>query len=175
MSEFISLLPKGAKVLDVGCAGGRDARIFAAKGFKVIGIDLVASFLNAARKNVPKAKFIKMDMRELKFPKSYFDAIWANAVLVHILKKDFSTVLKSFNRILKPRGKLDLRMKKGKGVKEVSENLSLYNKRIFIYLSKTELEKLVKKAGFNILQSKLFPDELGRKEVKWIGIQAEKV
>lgn len=175
MAEFIRLLPKGARVLDVGCAGGRDAKIFASKGFEVTGIDLVGSYLKAARKYVPRAKFIKMDLRELTFPKSYFDAVWANAVLVHVYKKDLPKVLKGFYRVLKPQGKLHVRMKRGEGIEEVAEELSLYHKRIFIYLSKAELEKLVRKAGFRILQSKLFPDELGRKEVKWIGIQAERV
>ncbi len=175
MAEFIKLLPRKARVLDVGCAGGRDAKIFTSKGFDVTGIDLVDSYMKEARKFAPKAKFIKMDVRRLKFPKNYFDAIWANAVLVHIYKRDLPKVLKGFSRVLMLGGKLHIRMKKGKGLQEVAEKLSLYNKRIFIYLSKIELERLVKKADFKILQSKLFPDELGRKEIKWIGIQAEKL
>ncbi len=174
MTEFIKLLPKKARVLDVGSAGGRDAKIFLSKGFEVVGIDLVDSYLQAARRQAPKAKFIKMDVRKLKFPRSYFDAIWACAVLVHVYKKDLPQVLKGFRRVLKAGGQLHVSMKKGKGIKKVAEKLSLYNKRIFIYFSKIELEKLVRKAGFRILQSKLFPDELGRKEVKWIGILAEK-
>ncbi len=171
---FMKGVPKGGRILDVGCAGGRDSKIFANNGFKVTGIDLVEAFLREARKKVRRAKFIKMDVRKLKFPEKYFDAVWANAVLVHIYKQDIPQALKSFYKVLKSGGRLHIRMKKGKGMKEVSEKLSLYKKRIFIYLSEVELEKLVKKAGFKILKSKLYPDELGRKEVKWIGILAEK-
>ena len=64
--EFIKLLPKGGRVLDVGCAGGRDSKRFTQKGFKVIGIDLVDLFLKIARKNVPKAKFIKGNILDFK-------------------------------------------------------------------------------------------------------------
>jgi ubiquinone/menaquinone biosynthesis C-methylase UbiE len=175
IEEFIKLLPRGGNVLDIGCAGGRDAKIFVSRGLNVTGIDLVDAFLKTARRYVPGAKFIKMDLRRLKFPKNSFDAIWANAVLVHIYKQDLLQVLKGFYRVLKPRGKLHIRMKKGRGARAVAEKLSLYEKRIFVYVSKAELERLVKKADFKILQSKLFPDELGRKGVKWIGIHAEKI
>lgn len=75
MAEFMRLLPKRARVLDVGCAGGRDAKIFSSKGFEAVGIDLVDFYLKTARRHAPKAKFIKMDLRKLKFPNGYFDAI----------------------------------------------------------------------------------------------------
>lgn len=175
MDNFIRRLPKGAKVLDVGCAGGRDAKIFTEKGFRVIGIDLVDSFLKEARKTAPNAKFRKMDVRKLQFPKNYFDAIWAISVLVHVYRKDLLGVFRGFYRVLKPGGKLDVRMKQGKGTRSIEEKLSLYNKRIFIYISKIALERLVRKAGFHILQSTSFPDELGRRGVRWISVQAEKI
>ncbi|MBI4053789.1 MAG: class I SAM-dependent methyltransferase [Candidatus Doudnabacteria bacterium] len=134
LKGFIKQLPRGGKILDVGCAGGRDSRFFARRGFHVVGIDLVDEFLRVARKKVPQARFLKMDARKLKFAANSFDAVWANAVLVHVQKKDLLPVLKSFWKILKPGGRVHLRMKKVKGRTEVSERLSLYNERIFIRL-----------------------------------------
>jgi len=173
--DFVELLPKGGKVLDVGCAGGRDSKKFVQKGFKVIGIDLADVFLKEARKIVTQAKFIKMDLMKLKFPKNYFDAIWANAVLLHIAKNDMSKALKGFYRVLKRSGKLHIRVKKGTGEKYVDERLSAGEKRFFNFFSKKELENSVKKSGFKIISLKIFPDELGRKKVKWIGVLAEKL
>src|SRR3989344_9467567 len=63
LSDFIKLLPAHADVLDLGTAGGRDAKIFADAGMNVVGVDTVETFLNKARKDVPNATFIKMDMR----------------------------------------------------------------------------------------------------------------
>ena len=159
--------------MDVGCAGGRDSKKFIREGFEVIGIDLVDNFLGWAKRNVPRAKFVKMDLRNLKFPKKYFDGIWANAILLHIDKKDIPKVLKELYRVLKIKGKLHIRVKRGKGIKYKKEKLSKGEKRLFTYFFKYELENFVRKAGFKIISSKIFPDESGRKNVKWIGIWAE--
>lgn len=173
-SGFIKLLKKGGRILDVGCAGGRDSKKFIKKGFKVIGIDLVDAFLKEARKNVPRTKFLKMDSGKLKFPKNYFDGIWAQAVLLHIKRKDVPGALKGFYRVLKPEGKLHVRVKRGKGTAYIEDKLSGGKRRIFTYFSREEMEKFIKKAGFKIITSRIFPDESGRKDVKWISIWAEK-
>lgn len=172
--DFVKLLPKCGRVLDVGCTAGRDSLKFVQEGFEVVGIDLVDVFLKEARKSVPQAKFLKMDLLELNFSKDHFDAIWANAVLLHIAKKDIPNALKGFYRVLKPGGKLHIGVKRGKGEKYKEEWLSGGEKRFFAYFFKNELEKFVKEAGFKIISSKIFPDELGRKDTKWIGILAEK-
>jgi len=172
--DFIKLIPKGGRILEIGCAGGRDSKIFAQKGFKVVGIDLVDIFLKEARKLVPQAKFIKMDLLDLKFPKNYFDAIWVNAVLVHIKKKDVPKALKNLYQVLKPRGKIHLREKRGKGIKVIKEKLSQGKTRRFTFYTEDELKKYLEKSGFKIITLGVFPDTLGRKHLKWAGVWAEK-
>lgn len=174
LNGFMNLIVKKGRVLDVGCANGRDSNRFIKKGFEVIGIDLVDLFLKSARKNVPKAKFIKMNLLDLKFPKNHFDAIWAHAVLLHIVKKDMRKALLNFYRVLKPGGKLHIRTKKGNSVQNKSEILTNNKKRFSIYYTKKEMEEYAKNAGFKILQSKIYADELKRKNTKWVGIWAEK-
>jgi len=173
-NDFIKILPKGGSVLEVGCAGGRDAKKFFQKGFKVVGVDLVDSFLEEARKLVPAAKFIKMDINRLKIKKDSFDAIWANAVLLNLKKKDIPKILKKFYEIIKLDGKLHIRVKKGRGVGYKIDKLSSGQKRLFIYFSQKEIEKLIKGAGFKIIVSRIFSDESGRKDVKWISVWAKK-
>ncbi len=121
--EFIKTLPEGGRVLDVGCAGGRDSKRFAQNGFEVVGIDLADEFLKEAKKNVPEAKFLKMDLRELDFPENYFDAIWAVAVLLHIRKESILETLNGFRKILKSKGKLFITVKRGRRAKYVREKL----------------------------------------------------
>ena len=53
IKAFTSLLPSGARVLDAGCGGGRDAEIFAKQGYKVVGLDLSKGMLNEAKKTKP--------------------------------------------------------------------------------------------------------------------------
>ncbi len=70
--EFMASLPSGGKVLEIGCAGGRDAKIFVKNKFDDTGIDLVPLFLKEAKKAVPRGTFIKMDATKLQFQKNYF-------------------------------------------------------------------------------------------------------
>lgn len=172
--DFSRLIIKKGLVLDVGCAGGRDTAFFIKKGFKVVGIDMTDVFLQEAKKYIRAAKFIKMDVRKLKFSKNYFDAIWAHAVLLHIKKIDIPTVLTKFYSILKPGGMVRIRVKRGKGEVVVKEKLSQGKERMFTFFFKKELEKFVKQAGFKIVRSELIEDELKRKDVKWITLWARK-
>ncbi len=167
-TAFIKLFPKNARILDVGCAGGRDSRAFLKSGFRLTGIDLSRVFINAAKKYAPEGKFLLMDARKLKFPRNSFDGIWANAVLLHIKKEDILKVLRGLHKILKPGGILHVSVKQGKGVKAVAENISQNNERLFTFFRKKEMEKLLKKAGFKIIFSKVVSDTLKRKKIKWV-------
>ncbi|MBI2984126.1 MAG: class I SAM-dependent methyltransferase [Candidatus Kerfeldbacteria bacterium] len=176
IGQFARLIRKQGRVLDVGCAGGRDSAFFVNRRFRVIGIDLVDKFLRFARKKVPGATFKRMDVRRLRFRPNTFDAIWANAVLLHLHKKDVRQVLKKFFVILRLNGKLHLRVKQGRGQQygQTREPLVQGKRRLFTYFQLKELVKYVTQAGFQILRSKIYPDNLGRQDVRWVSIWAEK-
>lgn len=174
LPEFIKLLSEDGKVLDVGCAGGRDAGKFSKAGFDVTGIDVIDVFLAEAAKNAPQAKFVKMDLLDLKFPDDFFDAIWAHAVLLHLERKNIPRAIKEFYRVLKTGGKIHIAVKKGRDSGWEADKLVGGEKRFFTYFSKKEIENYVKKAGFKIISSKITFDPTGRKNVKWIIIWAEK-
>ena len=112
---FLSHLPKGSKILDLGCAYGRDSKIFADKGYKVIGIDLSKELIKIAKKEVSQAEFKVMDMLELDFPDNYFDGVWFNAGILMVKKEKAPEVIKKIYQILKPGGVLYINAKKGEG------------------------------------------------------------
>lgn len=172
--EFVEILSRESRVLDVGCAGGRDSKRLVQKGFEVIGIDLVDEFLEEARKYVPEARFINMDLLKLEFPENYFDAIYACAVLLHVKKKDIPRALEGFYNILKPSGKLYIAVKEGKGIEYKRDKLSDKQKRMFTYFREDELRRFLKKAGFEMTLAKVFLDPLGRKDVNWLVVFADK-
>lgn len=172
--DFIKFFPKGSKVLDVGTAGGRDAKFFADAGMNVTGIDMVGEFLDRAKKDVPSANFIQMDVRNMNFPESFFEGIYANAVLLHLEKKEVPLVLDKFYALLKPKGKLHIRLKEGEGEKEIIEKLSQNHSRFFSFFSKEEIEELLEKSGFKIIRSEEMSDTLDREGLKWISIWGEK-
>lgn len=56
-----------AAVADVACGHGRHARVFAERGYEVMGVDQNATYLEQARAALPagaRARFIQGDMRE---------------------------------------------------------------------------------------------------------------
>ncbi len=105
LENFSSLLSKNAHILDVGCGAGiPTAKFLVEKGFKVTGIDLSDKMVILARKNVPNADFIKMDINDMKFKENTFDGIVSVYTLFHIPKKSHYSIFRRFFEILKPGG-----------------------------------------------------------------------
>jgi 2-polyprenyl-3-methyl-5-hydroxy-6-metoxy-1,4-benzoquinol methylase len=160
--------------LDVGCAGGKYAGQMIRRGFRVTGIDLVEEFISIAHKRLPQGRFLKMDLRRLRFPPANFGGIWANAVLLHVTKKDLPLVLRGFYRVLKTGGTISLRTRLGKGRGYKKEKIVGNASRLFVYYTKSELERAVVRAGYTVLRSPKAPDDLGRKSLAWVTIFAKK-
>lgn len=101
-NKFISLLDKGAYILDAGCGSGRDSKFFIGKGFNVIAIDASSEMcLLASRYTGLKVECIRFGEMEFN---NKFDGIWACASLLHIEKKELPYILCRFNKALKPGG-----------------------------------------------------------------------
>lgn len=86
--QFISLLPAGGSVLDVGCGAGTKTKYLQKKGLDVMGIDFAAEMIAIAKEEVPNAEFAVGDMRALPLFKKRFDGIFAQASLLHISKNE---------------------------------------------------------------------------------------
>lgn len=174
LQEFIDMLPKGVRVLDVGCAAGRDSAILRDSGFGVVGIDLSKSFLSLARKRVSGVEFQHMDARELKFEYDTFDGIWAHAILLNLDRSEIPRVLKGFWEVIKPEGICLIGVKEGRGEKFIGEALVDNMKRRETYFKKPEMENLLRTAGFKIEKSYVYGDALGRSTTKWVYVFARK-
>ncbi|MFZ5982649.1 MAG: class I SAM-dependent methyltransferase [Patescibacteria group bacterium] len=171
--DFLDQVVPGGKVLDIGCAGGRDAKAMTEKGFEVVGIDVVDEFLEEAKKFVPEAKFLNMDLLKLDFPEESFDGILASAVLLHISKEDIPRALGNFYRALKPGGKIFSMVKLGEGSTYATDKLSS-EKRLMVLFTKKEFRDFFEEAGFEIKKIVIVPDDAGREDVKWIRLIAGK-
>lgn len=151
--KFLSYLGKNKLVLDLGCGPGRDAKIFALKGLKVIGIDLSTKMIKAAKNRVKNAEFRVMDIRSLEFEDNYFDGVWAQASFLHIPKKDILKGLSEVYRVIKPKGIFYISVKQGQG--EVLKPDKRYDnkKKFWSFFKKKEIENMLVKAGFDIIES----------------------
>ena len=68
------LNPQCRTVLDVACGTGEHARLLAARGFVVDGLDLDPAFVRIAQRKHPAGRFFVADMRDFHLPQRY-DAV----------------------------------------------------------------------------------------------------
>lgn len=161
--EFIKLLPKNARILDIGCGSGRDAKFFDQQGFEVIAVDFSPAMLKIAKKVAPKVKFILSDFRNLKLPENYLDGIWSYFSLLHLKRGEIPSLLSSLNKILKNNGILFLATQEGQGEVIEPENLDNHFRIFETFYSKEELSRLVKKAKFKIIEARTDCDRVKAK------------
>lgn len=93
-------------VVDVGCGGGYFAEDFAKRGARVVGVDLSAGSLGAARAHGaalgPAAPaYVRGDARFLPLPAGFAEGVVLADVLEHL---DWRTVLREAARVLRQRG-----------------------------------------------------------------------
>ena len=85
LEELIGLLPRNARVLDVGSGAGVPyVKFLVESGFDTTGIDFSESMLKLAGRNVPEAESIKQDMTSPGFQDNSFDVITASYSIIHV-------------------------------------------------------------------------------------------
>jgi ubiquinone/menaquinone biosynthesis C-methylase UbiE len=168
--QFISHLPKDAKVLDIGCGSGKDTAYLTEEGYDVTGIDYSPEMIEEAKSRVPEGKFKVMDMRTLEFDNESFDGIWCLASFFHIPKEKALKVLKGFRDVLKAEGVMYIAVKEGEGEQMVEYPQTSNQPRFFAFYKQAEIEGLLEAAGFTILNSYTEDDD----EDTWINVFCKK-
>tara|TARA_B100000700_G_C14926453_1_gene799695 strand:+ start:355 stop:1290 length:936 start_codon:yes stop_codon:yes gene_type:complete len=101
-------LPKGSRVLDVGCGIGGSSRILAKDyGFDVIGITISQAQVKRAIQLTPEnlsCKFEVMDALDLQFENGSFDGVWSVEAGPHMPDKQLYA--DEMLRVLRPGGVL---------------------------------------------------------------------
>ncbi len=103
LARYLSLkykLPKGSKILDLGCGRGEFLRGFIKCGLNGYGVDQSA----IAKSICPEAEILQSDLENepLPYNDNYFDVIYSKSVLEHFYYPE-KLVLEIY-RILKPGG-----------------------------------------------------------------------
>jgi ubiquinone/menaquinone biosynthesis C-methylase UbiE len=151
LDKFVAYLPKGSRILDIGCAFGRDAKFFTDNGFDTTGIDLSENMVKKAKDFSPSSKFYVMDMQNLDFDNQSFDGIWCSAALLHLNKNDATLALKEIKRVLKKDGFLYLNLKEGIGEKVIVDERYQNSEKFYSYYQESEIKDLLSKFNFKII------------------------
>ncbi|MDP3976161.1 MAG: methyltransferase domain-containing protein, partial [bacterium] len=81
--ELISRIPKGSKVLDLGCGNGRLYGALKSLEVDYTGVDFCSALLEIARRKYPQQHFVEQDITELEMD-GHFDVVVSIAAFHHI-------------------------------------------------------------------------------------------
>ena len=104
LAEFMSRLPDGGRVLDLGCGAGLPSTGDLARRFRVVGVDISPVQLELARRNVPTAEFVPGDITEVDFADSTFDGVAAFYAISHVPREEHQRLFTDIFRWLVPGG-----------------------------------------------------------------------
>ncbi len=104
--RLIELLPPRARVLDIGCGGGRPVTLALAQRADVVGVDISAGQIERARKAVPNATFVVGDIMSQRFTPASFEAVVAFYALFHLPRQEHKPLLERVATWLAPGGYL---------------------------------------------------------------------
>jgi SAM-dependent methyltransferase len=107
-------LRRGDALLDVCCGPGRLSAPLSKKGLRVTGVDIAERYLKTARKNAPACRFLRRDMRDLRFDGEFDAAInmWTSFGYFDKAADDLKAA-RSMRRALKPGGRLLIELVNG--------------------------------------------------------------
>jgi 2-polyprenyl-3-methyl-5-hydroxy-6-metoxy-1,4-benzoquinol methylase len=118
IERFAGLLGGSGRVLEIGSGGGRDARALEAHGLSVRRTDITPGFVEVLREQGFEADLLDPLTDELSDPQSpggQYDAIWAQACLMHVDREDLPTVLTRLAEVTRPAGLIFLSVTEGDG------------------------------------------------------------
>ena len=102
LAAFLALLPPGGRILELGCGAGGDTAEMLAQGFDVRATDGSPELADVASKRLGR-RVDTLLFHELDEVEAY-DAVWANACLLHVPRDELADILALIRRALKPAG-----------------------------------------------------------------------
>ena len=147
VDDLIGLTAAGDRVLELGTGPGRDAVALEAAGLIVDRTDGAAAFVDRLNAAGHAARVLNLDAGDFDGP---YDAIFANAVLLHVPRARLTGVLEVARRATRLGGVLVASFKNGDG--EGWSDQKLDARRHFTYWREDALQFVVRDAGWTPLK-----------------------
>ena len=167
LTEVLSRLNAGAKVLDLGCGSAEPiARYFIDAGCQVTGVDTAPSMLLMCRERFPSMSWLECDMRALNLAEC-FDAILAWDSFFHLPQHDQRRMFPVFAQHAALGALLLFTSGTGEGV-TIGD---MYGHPLFhASLDADEYESLLRAHGFEVLLHRVEDPDCGNHTV-WLAQQ----
>ena len=170
LAEWLQCFSTGARLLDLGCGGGRDAGDLDRRGYRVVGLDRTSALLIMGRRRYPLLPLIRADLRYLPFQAMSFDGLWAAASLMHLPKPEARRILADLCRLVRPGGLFAATVTYGTASRLVTDGW--VPGRYFARWKKDELARAVRRAGWTILELKVVTNR--ERKGRWVNVIARR-
>lgn len=142
----VARLSPGSHVLELGSGPGLEADYLEERGLVVDRTDATAAFVKRLRAQGHNARLLDAREADLGGP---YDAVLANAVLLHLARGQTPSVLAACARAARPGGLLLLTLKAGDG--EAWSKAKLDSPRWFVYWRAEPLRDVLEDVGWQVL------------------------
>jgi len=166
---FETSFPKGSKILDIGCAAGRDVSLLLKGGWDAWGVDPCNGLINeglSINKKLNGRLSVDMLPALSSISSRSFDGVLCSAVLMHIPEEHLFDAAFGIRRVLKPGGRVLISLPVDR--KEMPLSGRDNKGRFHNGLAPEKLELLLIRLGFTCIGKGENADSLGRTEKKWI-------
>lgn len=144
LDRFAELVGSG-RVLELGSGPGRDASYLESRGPRVRRTDAAREFVEMMRTEGHDAQLLDVRRGDLDGP---YDAVFANAVLLHLSREEFRDVLERSRRAVVDGGVLAFTLKEGEG--EAWSYAKLDLPRHFTYWRESEVRAVLDRTGWTL-------------------------
>ncbi len=152
IERFAGVLPPGARVLEIGSGGGRDARALEQAGLSVRRTDVTPGFVELLRAGGHEADLLDPltdDLVDPAPPGAPYAGVWANASLLHVRREDLTSVLGRLAGATAGDGLFYASVKEGDG-ESWSVHGNVTSPRLFTYWREGPLRESLRGAGWSV-------------------------
>lgn len=164
------LPPKGASVLELGCGSGRDAAFLQASGYDVTAVDASPGMIAVAARLHPELAG-RLSCAAVPFPEDSpllqrsFDAVFSNAMFMHIPDHDLPLVVDQVRRMMRPGGVAVISVSVDRGGLADSRDGT---GRLFRERQPEELRQVFERSGLAFVAQSSSADSLDRPAIRWV-------
>lgn len=144
LNASLSGLDSSARIFEIGSGTGRDASYLKQLGYKVQVSDVASSFVSMLTDDGWDAIRFDVVKDELQ---GTWDLVFADAVLLHLTRDEFSLTLEKVLGRLEDNGCFAFTLKSGDGEAYSSEKLGM--PRFFCYWQASDVEARLEAAGYS--------------------------
>jgi SAM-dependent methyltransferase len=171
IEDFVARIGVGARVLEIGSGGGRDALLMEALGLRVRRTDITPGFVALLREQGFDADLLDPLVDDLPVSEGPYDAVWANASLLHVRRADLPTVLARLSAATRVGGLLRMSLKEGGG-EGWSTHGSVRDPRRFTYWRAPDVERVVATNGWTGVDIRA--GIAGKRQESWLEVSASR-